>query len=297
MRVFPNAAPQEILGTGTLVNAGPGTVYYSDRQDFTQGTALGSLTPGATRQISGALWLIGDGQVEVMGGPYGSAGEISGEGGKRYKVVSCVLRNAGATAYFQPLNDGAHSPSNIDSVSTTASIIQLQYGSIGANRVGMLMAQPDEVYAAAGVTLGCSVGLTSTDISVYRQRHFSDRIYYDGAAWQRASGSSNSPFLVGAFTAGVLRVTHATVGASNPYGVSVTSGNATYDTILNGTVNDTTMDISFVNSARTVVTTPDTSMSVFITRPQFKPELIDPRTLATSSFPNSNVWIYGIFEV
>jgi hypothetical protein len=238
--------------------------------------------------------LITGGLIEVYAP---ATANISGAVGSRYKVLAGVIRNAGATAYFQPITGGGHAQANIDSMSTTSLIIQLQYPSIGAKNVVTFIAQPDEVYAAAGITLGCSVGLTSTDITVYRQRQFSDRIFYDGSAWQRASGSSNSPFLVASFTSGVLRITHATIGTNNPYGVSVTSGNAAYDCIINGTVNDTEFNLSFVNSSRTVVTTADTNMNVFITRPQFKPEVVSPQTLATSSFPNSNIWIYALFEV
>jgi len=300
VRVNPGNVPYEVRANGgVLSNDGPGTVYYGDRQDFSQATALGSLTAGQSTILNGSLWLIAPSaaaDVQVTGGDSSTLGALVGQGGRSYKIVSGVLRNNGATAYFQPLDTGGHRPQNIDSCSTTASIIQVRYDSIGAGNVVALFAQPDEVYANQGFTLGCSVGLQSTDITVYRQRHFSDRIYYDGAAWQRASGSSNSPFLVGSFTAGVLRVTHATVGANNPYGVSLTAGTAPLQPILNGTINDTTMDISWVDSTRTVVTTASTNMSVFITRPQFKPEPIDPRTMATSSFPNSNIWLWGLFE-
>src|ERR1044072_2983105 len=67
MMIFPNTAPQEIRGTGSLVNQGPGTVYYSDRQDFTQPTAQGQISSGGTLAIDGTLWLIGGpAQVEVM---------------------------------------------------------------------------------------------------------------------------------------------------------------------------------------------------------------------------------------
>lgn len=235
-------------------------------------------------------------------GGIGSGGAVSGPltgvDGRSYRVVSGVLRNGGAAAYFQPIDDGsAHRPQNIDSVSTSSGssgVITVDYSSIAASRVVTFFAQPDEVYAAMGISLGCSVGLDHVDISVFRSRNFADEIHWDGSAWVRSSGSSFSPFLVASFTSGVLRLTHVDIGADNPYTVSLTPAGTTYRTVVNGTVNSTEVNISFVNSGGSVVTTADTNMKVHVARPQFQPIQVDPRPLTTAL---SNIWIYGVLEV
>lgn len=306
MRVFPNTAPQEIRGTGVLTNVGPSTVYYSDQQDFDQSTSDGSLASGATMNIDGALWLIGGpAQVEVMGVPgSGGSGEVAGVDGRRYRVVSGVLRNNGASAYFQPIDDGLHRPQNIDSVSTNTTGITIVHNNIQATRVVAFMAEVDEVYAREGFTTGCSVGMTSTVISCYRSRELADRVFYNGSAWDFGSTGANTPFTVASFTSGVLRLTHATLEVSNPFRVglppvALVSANPTYDVVVNGTCNETEVNLSFLNASRTVVTTADTNMNVWVCRPPYRPALYNPQEMRTqyTAYTNSNIWVWGMWEV
>lgn len=229
-------------------------------------------------------------------------GSLFGEAGRKYKIVSAVLRNnGGGGSYFQPINDGtAHEPQNVDSCITGAGasgVITVNYPTIAAARVVTWLMGPDEVYAKQGITLGASVGLDHADIYVYQSRNYSDEIHWDGSQWVRSSTSTFSPFLVASFTSGVLRLTHADIGSENPYAVSLTPAGTTYRTVINGTVNGTEVNLSFVDSSGNVVTTADTNMKVHVTRPQFRPLQVSPQPLQGGIYTNSNIWLCGIFRV
>jgi len=59
-RVIPGNAPLELVGYGTVVNSGPGTVYYGDDQYVSASANDGQLTAGQTTAISGAMWFVSD---------------------------------------------------------------------------------------------------------------------------------------------------------------------------------------------------------------------------------------------
>jgi hypothetical protein len=59
-RVIPGNAPLNLTGYGTVVNSGPGTVYYGDDQYVSASAYDGQLTAGQTTSINGAMWFISD---------------------------------------------------------------------------------------------------------------------------------------------------------------------------------------------------------------------------------------------
>lgn len=307
----PSTVGTQVAGTGTITNYGPGTLLWGDEQTVSIDANNGSVAPGGTLAIDGTLWLIATGgtanfdilKAQVQSGSSGAF--LKGVDGRNYKILSGVIRNGGSPNYFQPIDDGQHRPQNIDSMSTSTTGITVVHNSIQAIRVVAFMAEVDEVYVREGFSTGCSVGLTSTVISCYRTRELADRVFYNGSAWDFGSGASNTPFTVASFTSGVLRLTHATTEISNPFKVgiptvSAISASATYDVIVNGTVSDTECNLSFVNRATGVVaTTPDTNMSVYVSRPPYRPVLYNAQEMRTqiTAYINSNIWIWGMWEV
>ena len=80
-----------------------------------------------------------------------------------YKIVACVLRNTGS-GWFA-IDDATHAPLNIDSVSDTATAVNVDYTSLGATEVVYGAAIADETFAGI-YDFGTSVGLTSTGIVI-----------------------------------------------------------------------------------------------------------------------------------
>lgn len=92
-RVAPGNAPLELLGYGTVVNWGPGTVFYGDDQFVSTSSFDGQLNPGDTTTISGGMWFVASGQpaeVAVINSPTSSGGTstvVSGAGGSAVGAV------------------------------------------------------------------------------------------------------------------------------------------------------------------------------------------------------------------
>lgn len=86
------------------------------------------------------------------------------EGGTRFAVVSCVLRNAGAG--WGVVADAGHQPSGCTGLVTYADHLELQHA-VGAVRVSSLTVTVDETYAQSGLRAGASVGFTLSRIYLY----------------------------------------------------------------------------------------------------------------------------------
>lgn len=86
-RVTPGEVPLELLGHGTVVNRGPGTVFYGDDQYVSTSSFDGQLVSGATVAIDGAMWVVSSSLADVAvinapvtGGTGGGVTVISNQG-------------------------------------------------------------------------------------------------------------------------------------------------------------------------------------------------------------------------
>lgn len=223
-----------------------------------------------------------------------------GKAGSRYAVIAAPIQNNGSgSSYWQPITISSHEPCNIDSITTTSGVtgqITINYPSINALDVVTFLVSPDETLANAGFFVGGSVGLTLANLNVARVAPISDFISYNGTTWVFSKGAS-SPFTFGSYTTGVLNITHASLGNSDAFNISVDARGHAYDVVISTTagVGATSFNLEFWDPAtNTLVTTPTTNMKVFVSRMingQQDPQLVD-----TTKFPSSNFWVYGIMR-
>ena len=81
MRVAAGDAPRALRGSGTVVNYGPGTVFFGDDQFVSPDSADGQLGAGQSTVINGTLWFVASGVADVFVAP--TAGAVS-PGGELY---------------------------------------------------------------------------------------------------------------------------------------------------------------------------------------------------------------------
>jgi hypothetical protein len=89
-----------------------------------------------------------------------------GEIGRTYRLISGTIRNTGSG--WSLLNESGHQPSGISGVVTNPDNIEIQHD-VGALKVSSFQVTPDETFAAAGLRVGISVGLTLSRIYLYTQ--------------------------------------------------------------------------------------------------------------------------------
>lgn len=220
-----------------------------------------------------------------------AANALLGVAGRRYKVVAGVLRNAGGPSHWQPITDNAHQPTFIDSVSTSTTGITINHAALAATKVAALIVVPDETLAAAGITAGVSVGLTSSVITLQRQgKVYSDYVSYNGSAW-----TSNSGVFTGiAYVGGVLHLVHPALPVPDAFGCSISPRGGAHQVTVNG-VSTTYLDIEFRNWSGALITTAATTMQAYVTRGGHTAAL-NPQTVDTTAYPGSNLWVLGVFE-
>ena len=149
---------------------------------------------------------------------------VIGDSARRYRVVSCVLRQDTPGTGWYALDDAGHKPVGVSSVAEAGGDIVLNYN-FTSKKIGSLQITPDEGYAATPLTMGASVGSTSANISMFHP--FELRTAGTALAVQRYFGAEGvdwtATFDVGA---GTLAITHAaqTHSDSGGYPVSVTMG-------------------------------------------------------------------------
>lgn len=211
-------------------------------------------------------------------------------------AVAGVLRNTGAG--WNWISDAGHEPIGIDSVSSNSSAITVNYGTLGASKVGSFIVVPDEKLSEQGFQAGASVGTTSTDIYLSRSiPSYSDYVAYSSGAFVSANGVFTCTWDA---TGGYLQVSHPTIIGS-ALNVSLTGRPGTalnYTPVVAGdlTTGSTFIAIEFRNAAGAKVTTPDTNMRVFVTHGGGFIPSVDPSTVNTTTYPNSNLWVMGLMR-
>jgi len=105
---------------------------------------------------------------------------VIGDDGRKYRVVSCVLRQNSDSSGWYVIDDADHRPVGLDSVTPVTESdgnIILNYSFTG-QKIGSLLVTPDEGYANGNLSFGASVGNSSAIISLYHP------------FWARTSGTA-----------------------------------------------------------------------------------------------------------
>ncbi|MCH9735547.1 MAG: hypothetical protein K0U78_13510 [Actinomycetia bacterium] len=91
-------------------------------------------------------------------------GFLHAKSGKRYQIVDCVIRQTAPGEGWEFIDDAGHSPTGVSSIAVDGSGNLLLGFSFTAAKVGSLVAVPDEFYAAQGMIIGASVGVSTATI-------------------------------------------------------------------------------------------------------------------------------------
>lgn len=213
-------------------------------------------------------------------------------GSKKIKIVAGVIRNSGDG--WKYINDAGHEPLNLDTVSVD------EYGRIvigytfTAKKVLSLVVCPDETFANL-YAAGGSVGLSSTDINVYRVP-----VTYGGRVLL-SSGSVNTTY--GTFTSGTFNTTtgeiklfHPTVdglSATQKFNISATPATAGVSIALGSQGNDYVSLYLVDSSGNIIKNITDNSYDIYVTR-NVNATLVDANDIVNAG---GNFWIYGVMEI
>lgn len=268
----------------TSVNGSSGAVSVTP-------AGIGAVATTAVGAASGVASLDSSSLVPVAQLP--DQRVLVGETGRKYRLISGVIRNTGSG--WGLINDAGHQPSGISGVTVGADHIVLAH-SVGALKVSSLQVTPDETFAGMDIRVGASVGLTETRLYVYREPadRISDYIQWDATnGWTSLYGTVSGL----SFASGVLTVTHEDLGidkhsslvVSNRGGILAQAGGMTA----------TTFQVAFYSGSfgsLTSVTTAAATMRFWMTRYGRRASVpaIDPTTLSHAS---GNFWITGLMEV
>lgn len=218
---------------------------------------------------------------------------VRGVDGRTYRIVAGVIRNAGGPTYWQPIDDDGHRPCLLTSCTTDGDAITVNYPATAGGRITTLLVTPDETLARAGLFAGASVAADHAVIRLGRAAaRLSDYVFWNGSAWV-----SQRDVYRPQWAAGVLTLTHAPVDAAAIYDVDVTGrGGAVLPTLHAVTPCTTSsVQIEWRDWAGQLVTTPTTDMRVHVSRGGGLVG-VDPRTVDTTAYPWSNLWLFGLME-
>lgn len=92
------------------------------------------------------------------------------QGGKKYRMISCILRQDSVGSGWYALDDSAHAPVGLDPTTPVSEDaegrIVLHYN-FTSSKIGSLVISADEGYANGSLTFGASVGSTEALISFF----------------------------------------------------------------------------------------------------------------------------------
>lgn len=219
-------------------------------------------------------------------------GLVATQGNKRIKLVAGVIRNLNDGNGWQLITNATHSSVNVDSVSNDTSNITVNFGGITAAKVVSFVAAPDETLARAGFFMGSSVGVGSANIQLKQRKFVSDYVSYSGSAWS----STNGVFTGFAWAAGTLTLTHESVETSTAgIDCSVTPRDGVLMPVA-GSATATATQVKWLDWAGALQTTESTNMKAYVSR-GFASAAANPNNVHEGTFPSSNIWFMGEFEL
>lgn len=223
-------------------------------------------------------------------------GLIAGDDGRSFRIVAAPLRNMGSG--WAVISDTGHLPTGITSVSNDGTSITVGH-SIGATKVvGSAVVIDDSL--AGLISVGASVGLSQSVLTLRRRTHLADYLSYTGSAW----ASLNGMMAVTAFSAGVATVEHENVftpekggnsAVINVTGRAGTGGAYRYSVAASGWGN-ASLAVEVRSNSNALVATPDATMRFAVDRGTYV-ETVDPNDVNNATYPGGNIWFMAILEV
>lgn len=205
-------------------------------------------------------------------------------------MIMGAIRNDGNGWYA--IDDANHTPSFIDSVTTTNQMISVHYNSLGATESTTFIVVPDETLAKAGFHVGASVGLDASHIMLSQSgKTYSDYVWFDGSDWRQSDGVFSSV----TWDSGILTITHPTITDGGHFNVALTGRGGNYTPNLiggGGALGFDVLRIEFRGADGTTPTVPNSGMRVYVSHGGGN-RIVDPTTVSAATYPKSNLWIIG----
>ncbi len=183
---FANAA-----NTTKLTKDATGNLVWA--ADSGGGGGVTSIVAGTNTTISPATGL-GDVTINADNGLNG--------GNSKLQIYGGVCINTAGT--WSLLNDASHTFLNFTSATTTSNRLRVNYPTVG--KVISFICTPDETYAANGISVGASVGLSFSNLYLYRD-NIVDYISWNGSSFTSSTGQVTSI----SYTSGLIKLNHGTL--------------------------------------------------------------------------------------
>lgn len=216
-----------------------------------------------------------------------------------FRTFGGSIRNMGAAnGYWQPIDDAAHWPWGIASVTTTTVGIEIAYN-FTASGIGTVIAVPDETLAADGWSMGASVEKDKCTLKLGRQKTIGDHVTWDGTKWTSSAGVYTATWSTA--NGGMLVLKHTRMFGQamsiSPRGYGVAAVNSTSGPSDPAT--ETRLELYHRETGARIATTAEIPANSRVTvsrtdsvagggsiNPQSAPDQIE--------LPNSNIWLYGV---
>lgn len=228
---------------------------------------------------------------------------FQGKTGQRYRVLLGAIRNYGsAQGYWQPVDDAAHNPAGFESITTSSTEIVVDYDFNGTG-IGTVLVTTDETMSAERYFAGATVAANECRIKLSRAKEIRDYVSFTGVvAGTNPTGftSVNGVYTPVSYTAGVLTLNHATIYSRAGDPVITPRGNCRPVISSAGSpATATQTKVELWNPATNVLMTAgDPSHKFYLSRADESGFTLNPQSaIDVASFPNHNLWLWGVHEV
>ena len=133
-------------------------------------------------------------------------------GNSKLQIYGGVCVNTAGT--WALLNDASHTFLNFTSATTTSNRLRVNYPTVG--KVISFICTPDETYAANGISVGASVGLSHSTLYLYRD-NIVDYISWNGSAFTSTTGQVTSF----QYAAGEIKLNHGTLISPDTFSLGI----------------------------------------------------------------------------
>ena len=204
--------------------------------------------------------------------------------GKNTKIIACVARYLNGE--WTLLNDDGHVPLNVKSIETLSSGSFRIHHNFDAKKVLSLVCGVDETYAINGFNCGASVGLSNSVINVSKIDNKNSQITYSNGVYSSTDSSISVTVQSHATLGNYLRLEHEDIP-----GVIGLNSATEYDWKLLGMTGNYANVQPYLNGVKASLPLPEGKCNLCYQKGSYFTSNI------TSHPNNSNIWIYGIFEV
>tara|TARA_R110002072_G_scaffold200977_1_gene358676 strand:- start:6141 stop:7424 length:1284 start_codon:yes stop_codon:yes gene_type:complete len=207
-------------------------------------------------------------------------------GNSKLKIYGGVCINTAGT--WSLLNDASHTFLNFTSATTTSNRLRVNYPTVG--KVISFICTPDETYAANGISVGASVGLSHSTLYLYRD-NIVDYVYWNGSAFQSTTGQVTSF----QYAAGEIKLNHGTLISPDTFslGIEGRAGTTTNYRYAWTSLGASSTFIQVLNPDGTEYTGAATTDMRFSFNRGGEVEI----DAADSAISSSNIWVQAIMEM